>query len=82
MSSERVEVNVGGLLYSIGVNRYEPETQKYNIAWDVAFTNPTTPDEFTRNYCLARAKQSQQILGCDYDKQTQQRILETFACKD
>jgi hypothetical protein len=82
MSSEKVEVNVSGLQYSFSVNRYESEIQKYNIAWDVANTKPATHNDFNQKYCLARAKQSQKILGCDYDKQTQQKILETFACKD
>ena len=78
MSNETVNVSLGGLQYAVPANRYETESQKYEIAWDIAKNKPKDSKTFNQLYSLARSKQSQKWLGCDYDRQTQKKILQTF----
>ena len=78
MGGETVNVQVAGIQYSIPSNRYETESNKYEIAWNVARNAPRDKKTFLSTYSLARVKQSQQVLGCDYDKDTQRRVLQAF----
>jgi hypothetical protein len=78
MSSEKVNINSNGIQYSVHANRYDPEDQKYEVAWKIALSQPKNQKEYNSCYSLAKAKIAQSVLGCDYDKQTQQMILETF----